>query len=217
LRTVKQFASINWWLSRYRTIFRRWLFPNMDPGSEVHLVDVGAGGCDIAVWALAEARRLGIHLRVTAVEADRRIVEYARALHQGVEGLTIQCMDARELRCLGRIDYLFANHFLHHLDDHAAVELLRVAGEVVRRVVVLGDLRRSRLSRVAFGLVASACYRRSFALRDGLLSIRKGFVEAELMGLARQAGLGERARVERLVPGRLVLRIVRGCSLDVGS
>ena len=57
LRTIRQFASINRFVSRYRTILRRWVLSDMlrDVTREYHLVDMGAGGCDIDVWLLDAA------------------------------------------------------------------------------------------------------------------------------------------------------------------
>lgn len=207
LRTIGQFASINRLLSRYRTILRRWVLQDMarDPNRDYHLLDLGAGGCDIDAWLLCQARRRGLRLQVTAIDSDPRTAQWARTEYGDIPGLDIQCLDA--MAPPGNpVDYLFANHFLHHLGDDDIVSLLQQWTPHVRRRLVLSDLRRSRCSYAAFSLFALA-YRRSFTRADGLISIRKGFTPGELADLARQAGCAAHAQVHRLIPGRLVLVI----------
>jgi hypothetical protein len=116
-------------------------------------------------------------------------------------------MDAFDLGALGSVDYLFANHFLHHLSHGDAVRIVSLAARTVRRVAVFSDLRRSRFSYYAFRVVGRLLFHRSFAVCDGLISIRKGFTEDELRGIVEAADVRRPYRVERLWPGRLVLAL----------
>jgi len=203
LRTVRQFRWINAVVARYRTILSRYVLDDMKPGREYRLVDVGAGGCEIAVWLLRAASRRGLKLTVTAIDADPRIVRFAQARYDGLPGLEVREMNAFDLEQLGGTDYLFANHLLHHLPDQQVVELLRLAGRMTRRVAVFSDLERSRLSYWGFSLAALALLHRSFARYDGRLSVRKGFRGGELQQFLAQAG--QAGQVKRLSPGRLVV------------
>jgi len=204
LRTVDQFDAINRLVSRYRSILSRHVLADMerDPGRDHHLVDLGAGGCDIARWLLDAARRRGLRLRVTALDADPRIVEHARQRNLGVEGLHIARADALDAASVLASDYVFGNHFLHHLDDTAIRRLLGLWLPATRRALVFGDIERSAFSYAGFWLLGFA-FRDSFAREDGLLSIRRGFRAHELAALAD--GLAAPVRVERWFPGRLAL------------
>jgi 2-polyprenyl-3-methyl-5-hydroxy-6-metoxy-1,4-benzoquinol methylase len=207
LRTVRQFRLINGLVSRYRTLLREHVLADMarEPGRTHRLVDVGAGGCEIAVWLLREAKRCGIRLEVWAIDADRRIVQFAQERHGAVPGLTIREMDAFDLRQLGETDYVFSNHFLHHLADDQIVEVLRQAGAITRRVAVFSDLARGYWSYYVFMMGAGLVLHRSFAWYDGLLSIRKAFKAHELFQLATRAGLRGRSDVVSMPPGRVAL------------
>ena len=204
LRTVRQFASINRLVSRHRAILKRWMLADMarEPGRGYHLVDLGAGGCDIDVWLLDAARRQGVDLRITACEADARIAAYARDAHAGVQGLAIREMDVLRAAPEEPVDYVFANHFLHHLTDRQIPELLAGWAPRVRRAMVFSDLRRHWAAYAGFS-VLSLFYRNSYAREDGLISVRKGFTASELRAFAEAAGV--LAAVHRLTPGRLVL------------
>ena len=214
LRTVAQFETINRLLSRFRSILAREVLDDMAMAPErvYHLVDIGAGGGDIARWLLRAAAERGLKLTVTALDSDARICEWARQRNRGVRGLVIEQGDAfsrlPELRC----DYIFGNHFLHHLDDPAIVVMLNLAVSIARRRVVFSDLRRSLWALAGFSLLAACCFRGSFALHDGCLSIRRGFLKSELEAMARHVDAERPGRVTSTWPGRLVLSLEGGRS-----
>lgn len=208
LRTIHQFASINFLVSRYRSILKRWVLADMlkEPNRPYHLVDMGAGGCDIDAWLLGTALRLGLNLRVTACDLDERIINYARETYGHVSGLSIRNMDLLTGRPGETIDFVFANHFLHHLSNDNIIHLLRFWQPHVRRRLVFSDLERTRKAYLGFNAL-SLFYRNSFARYDGLISIQRGFTPEELETLARQALPESTYRVDRLIPGRLAFCI----------
>ena len=206
LCTVRQFASLNRMVSRYGTILRRWVLADMlrDPDRAYHLLDMGAGGCDIDAWLLQEAQRLGLRLRVTACDSDARILGYARRVHQESSGLSFSSQDVLRDDSDMQVDYVFANHFLHHLSNDEIVKLLTRWAPRVRRSMVFSDLRRSRSAYVGHA-VLSAFFPGGFIREDGLTSIRRGFRADELATLAQRAGLAPCASVHVFTPSRLVL------------
>jgi len=52
INTVRQFRGINVMFSRSRAIIRKYILSVMTPGTPepYTLLDVGSGGCDIALW-----------------------------------------------------------------------------------------------------------------------------------------------------------------------
>jgi len=213
LRTVRQFASINRLVSRYRTILKRWVLADMlkNPDREYHLVDMGAGGCDIDAWLLREAKKLGLKLRITACDLDDRIIGYARSAFGHVDGLNIHRQDLLVQRPQESVDFVFANHFLHHLTDEDIARLFRLWHPYVRIRMVFSDLERYPLAYLGYSAL-SIFYRNSFTRSDGLVSIRRGFKPAELKDLARQALPDATLGVGRLSPGRLALHIEANAS-----
>ncbi|MGA0369759.1 MAG: methyltransferase domain-containing protein [Kiritimatiellia bacterium] len=199
--TLDQFEGINLLFSRSRSLLRQTVLRDMQPGREYHLVDLGAGACDIPVWLLAEAEKRGLRLRITAVDADPRVIAYARKKHAHLKQLEIRQADALNLSALPAFDYLFANHFLHHLRDRVLPGLLRDAARLSRRGFVFNDLKRSRFSYLAFSLLARI-YRNSFARTDGLISIRKGFLPRDFQNLLEEKIFS----VDTRFPGRIYLR-----------
>lgn len=207
LRTLRQFASINRLVSRYRTILKHWVLEDMlnNPQKEYHLVDMGAGGCDIDVWLLRTAQRRGLKLRITACDMDPRVIAYARSTFGHTPGLEIRETNLLTDPFDESVDYVFANHFLHHLTHKEIIRLLQLWQPLVRRKMIFSDLLRSRSAYLGFS-VFSLFYTNSFSRVDGLTSIRKGFLPEELATLADTA-TGHDFSVHRLLPGRLVLCI----------
>lgn len=93
----------------------------------------------------------------------------------------------------GSFDFVFSSLFLHHFSDDEIVELLRSFKLVARRAVLAIDLDRGPL---AFHFLPKTRWLfrwRPITLNDGPLSVQAGFKKAELLALARRAGL-DRAR-----------------------
>jgi len=193
--TLDQFHQINLLFSRVRGLLRRTILQDMQPGRSYHLLDLGAGACDIPVWLLQEAAKQGKSLRITAVDADPRVIDYAQTRYGEIEHLTVLQADALDLKAFAPFDYVFANHFLHHLSSEEAQTLLRDAGQIAERGFVFSDLRRSPWSYLGFSLFARM-YRNSFSREDGLLSIRKGFRKEDLK-------VDPDVRVRYALPGRI--------------
>lgn len=211
LRTVQQFALINRQVSRYQTILRQWVLNDMlqQPGRSYHLLDMGAGGCDIDVWLLNAAVKLGLNLRVTACDLDPRTIAYAESTYENQPRLEIRQADLLTDPPDNSVDYVFANHFLHHLKEDQIVHLLQHWHPAVRRRMIFNDLLRSPFSYVGFSIL-SLFYRKSFTRCDGLISIGKGFLPEDFRRIVTAALPDTRSTIHQLHPGRLVLCIDAG-------
>jgi hypothetical protein len=164
---------------------------------------MGAGGCDIGTWLLNQAHSSGLNLRMTAVDLDERILQYARNTYDGVRGLHIVSMDLLHTRPPEPVDFVFANHFLHHLGNQEIIQLLRFWQPHVRRRLIFSDLERHPGAYLGYSFI-SLFYKDSFARHDGLMSIRRGFRAGELDALTREALPDTACDVHRLAIGRLV-------------
>lgn len=205
-RTLDQFVVMNRLVSRYRSILTRYVLRDMAraPKRVYRLLDLGAGGGDIARWLCEEATRRGWQLTVVAIDSDPRAIAYARARAGSAPGLEIHRADLMDMAAFGPVDYIFSNHVLHHLPDALLPRVMRLMDETATRCWLASDLLRSRISYTAFCLLAPF-FRDSFTFEDGRRSIRRGFRVPELLAHARAAAPRATVRVERLFPGRLLL------------
>lgn len=203
--TVDQFTLINRLLTRSFGLIRRYIIDDaLRRGlTTITVADLGAGGGDLALSILRAGESRGLSPRLICLDHDPRVVGFAKERLAGIEQIEVHCAEAREIGRFGEVDYIFANHFLHHLPTVEIPGLLSTLAESARYAVLLNDLRRSRLSYAAYTLFAALFLRGSFAFYDGRLSIRKGFLPQELEELAAEAGF--KAEVRTLFPGRVVL------------
>jgi 2-polyprenyl-3-methyl-5-hydroxy-6-metoxy-1,4-benzoquinol methylase len=207
-RTLRHLKIINLVLSGAHSLLRRELLPRLERfhGCVPVVADIGAGGGDIALWLCRTCRRRGIPVRVVCVDTDVRAVVYMRERFGGAEGIRVVHGDAFKLEdSAGAVDFVFANHLLHHVEHERIPELLSSLAGTARHGMILSDLHRSPGAFLGFTLLGAVVLHGSFALADGRLSVCKALTEDELRSLASSAGLGGRARVFRRFPARLCL------------
>ncbi len=160
--------------------------------AEGRLLDVAAGACDVG-----DALTTFNGWSVVGLDRDVRGLKFARRSLQVVG-------DAFELPFSdGAFDLVTASLFFHHLSDDDCVRALGSMYRVARRRVIVNDLHRAPLAYASI-VVLTRLFSNSVMVRnDGPLSVRRGFLPAELAAVAERAGI--RARVYRSFPYRLVL------------
>lgn len=206
-RTVRQFRVINYLLSSSSRLIGEHFFSIMeqDPGRSYTLLDVGAGGCDIAIRATREARRRGLKLLITALDNDSRIISLAHHALTDYPEITFVEGDAMDLYRLGSFDFVFSNHVLHHL---AWDDIRKLLGSIIaqtRLAFLMNDLKRSRWAFLGFTIFSSLLTPWSYHFHDGRLSIRRGFLPEELRDFMRRNFPNSAIHVGETYPARVIL------------
>ena len=217
-QTLRHFKLINLLLSRMRCLLRRYVLRDMLSRGVTHatVLDVGAGGCDIALWLRRQAERRGLSLSISCLDHDHRVLAFARRQVAGEPAIEVVGGSVFEIR--GQWDYVVCNHFLHHLNDQQIVRFLDLSYQICGRRLLANDLLRSHWSLFGFRVFEALLLRNSFARVDGVLSIKRGFRPHELRGMVERSAWrsGSRshsdsaASVLRLAPGRVVIVASRG-------
>ncbi|CAN5758086.1 hypothetical protein BH23CHL8_BH23CHL8_07760 [soil metagenome] len=160
---------------------------------ELTIIDVGTGGADIPVALLADARRRGQRLHVTAVDSRTEILDAARAgrpVLDTIAGLTLEVADGRALPYPERsFDVAHASLVLHHLEPPEAVAFLRELSRVARRGIVINDLARGHLTLAGAWLLSRLFTRNRYSRHDAPLSARRAYTIHETRLLLAEAGL----------------------------
>lgn len=206
--TLEQFQWINRTLTPCHRLLRRHVLRRMraDRQRAWTMLDIGAGGCDLPIWLIERCRRERIGLTITCIDHDARVVEFARRRlvnHPEIELVHGDALSLAETQP-GTWDFIFSNHFLHHLTTPQIRECLRQVVRACREQCIMSDLVRSRLSYGLYTAGARVLLRNSFAFDDGRLSIRKSLTKSEAIRLvADDPALGS-LRVRTVFPGHLV-------------
>ncbi|MFU8947787.1 class I SAM-dependent methyltransferase [Mycetocola zhadangensis] len=181
-RTYAQFPVVNGIVAGWAITYRTEIRPRLT-GTQHTLLDIGAGGGDVARSLVRLARRDGITLSVTAIDPDPRAAAYVRSLpaHDGV--VYRQCTSSELVEEGAQFDVVISNHVLHHLSAMELGAVLADSEKLTTGIAIHSDIRRTRLGYVLYGAVTALLFRRSFVREDGLISIRRSFLPSELRGV----------------------------------
>jgi len=205
INTLNQFYLLNILFTRSRRLIKKYILADMlqSPGKTYEFLDLGAGGCDIAIWLLKRCRRLGLNVRITCLDYDPRIVKYAREKCRPYPEIRVIQATTHELEKLAPYDYIFANHLLHHLPSEQWRTLIDAIARQTRKVFLLNDIRRSRWAYAGYALFAGMFMHNSFAFVDGLLSIRKGISVHEMRQSVSECGHNKNITIGTALPARV--------------
>ncbi len=182
-RTYAQFTVINRLLSRWRTVYKRYIRPLGKDGNTVTVLDIGFGGGDILRDLDRWAKQDGFRLRISAIEPDERSHRYVRQF-EWPDTISFHHTTLEDVCKRGDVyDVTLTNHVLHHLPGEALPGFLHAVDRVTGRVALMNDLRRSRMAYILFLLSMGPWFRTSFAIPDGLMSIRRSYRRNELVRL----------------------------------
>jgi len=175
------------------------------PAATMRVLDVGTGCADLPLALVADARRRGHRVRVTAIDRDEAAVRVARRRTNGVAAIDVVRADVLQLPFRAdAFDLVTASLFLHHFRPADVAVVLRRLLALAGTAVVVNDLRRDRLHWLLVHGVGLVTRRGPMFRHDGPLSVLRGFTDRELLDAARSAGARSSA-VRRFWPFRLVL------------
>jgi SAM-dependent methyltransferase len=172
--------------------------------SPVRVLDVACGGGDVLCALARRAERHGTAVELDGCDVSAVALERARSLGRPL-GVRFRELDVLRENLPGGHDVVCSSLFLHHLARDEAIRLLRGMAAVAQHVVLLQDLRRTRVGYVLARLGLVVLTRSDVARHDGPVSVGAALTLDEARGLAREAGL-DGAEVRRCWPQRFLLR-----------
>jgi ubiquinone/menaquinone biosynthesis C-methylase UbiE len=210
------FERVNRYLGGARLACRQ-VYRLLDGGrpGAVRLLDVGAGGGDVAVRLSARLDRAG--WSPSFILADRHDATLGlcrdhvlrRAREGAAHRFSFVRLDGAVLPFAdGDVDIAFSTTTLHHLEETEARAFVAELARVSRLGWVITDLRRSRPGYALMRALGATVWRgRLFPRADAPVSVLRSFTPAEAGRLAAEAGCPG-AVLERS-PLRWALRGVR--------
>lgn len=209
-RTYLRFELVNRVVSRPGLLYRRDIRPRARRGP-LHILDVGAGGGDLCRVLAARLRRDRLDAEITALDADERAVDWARAHDDGAGVRYVHATSSDLVEAGEAFDVVMSNHLLHHLTSEELSRLLEDSARLAHPagLVLHRDIERSRTAYALFAIGTLPFERNllagSFIREDGLTSIRRSYTVRELSAIAPPGW-----RVRGGLPGRLELRREHG-------
>jgi SAM-dependent methyltransferase len=173
--------------------------------SVLRVLDVASGAGDVAIRLWQWARAAQLLLDVAGCDCSRTALAHARRVASAQQAdVHFFEWDALTGSLPEGYDVVASSLFLHHLDEEAAVGLLRRMAAAARRLVLVNDLRRTTAGLLLAYVGTRMLSASPVVHRDGPLSVAAAFTPNELRALAKQAGLAG-AVVTRRWPARILL------------
>lgn len=171
--------------------------------AELELLDVACGGADVPLQLARQAADTGVRLNLTLLDQSAGALDHAA---QRAQELGIPCtfVRASALGPLPPANIVTNSLFLHHLDQGDVIAVLRNMAGAAQHLLLISDLRRSRLGLLAAWLGCRVLSRSPIVRFDGPASVRGAWTMSELEGMAQSAGLSG-AEIRGVWPWRMLL------------
>lgn len=193
-RALEELVWVNRFLGGHAALWRC-IEPLIRRQGSLSILDVGSGLGDGACHLVSRAARRGKRVYVTAVDGNPAVSEAARrwidthlpdSLRDNVRVLTQNVWDLTDVE---RYDVVTASLFLHHFRAEEAVRLLAKLEKMGRLGLVVSDLHCHPLAYYGIRILSWALRASPYFRHDAALSVRRGYRRAELLEMARIAGL----------------------------
>ncbi|WP_298868539.1 methyltransferase domain-containing protein [uncultured Gimesia sp.] len=191
-RALAGLRRVNWW-SRSSSI----LWPPIRNLARIvddrplQILDIASGGGDVGLDIAQRAKRAGISVEVDGCDISSYAVKHASELAQRMQLDQVHFYERDILQepFDKKYDVVMCSLFLHHLDEKHASRLFNIMSNATRHLVLVNDLRRTRLG---YWLAWAGCRlltRSPIVHTDGPLSVAGAFTMTEAAVLAKQGGL----------------------------
>jgi SAM-dependent methyltransferase len=149
------------------------------------IADLGCGSGDILKRIHEVCKAANQKVKLVGMDANIHALHYAIKHHFRTEDVALMYADVlNEPENIIPADIYTLNLFLHHFSFEEIQKLLEHLAEKQPKLIVINDLRRSRLAYGLFMLLSKLKRTSHVSLHDGLLSITKGFNRKEMLEIA---------------------------------
>lgn len=191
-QNLEELETINTWLGGYRPVLAALarLRPRFPAGRPLRLADLGSGGGDTLRHIARWARRQGVGLVLTGIDANAFMLAYAAAKSQGFPEISYRQLDIFSPEFAAQpYDVLTASLFCHHFPDAELVGLLRRWHRQAGVGVVINDLHRHPLAYYSIKFLTKVLGGSRLVQHDAPLSVARAFSRADWQRLLTEAGI----------------------------
>ena len=182
------------------------------------ILDIAAGGGDLAIRLARLAHQNGVSVTIDGCDISLTALDFAteQAAAANCDNIRFfQCDALRQPFPQPEYDVVMCSLFLHHLNETDAILLLRRMKTAATQLVLVDDLRRTRLGYWLAWLGCRILTRCQIVRADGPMSVEGAFTSSEALAIAAKAGLPH-AALQHHWPQRFTMSW-RPCDRDVNA
>ena len=191
-QNLDELETINTWLGGYQPVLDALtrLRDRFPAGRPLRVADLGSGGGDTLRHVARWARRNGVSVELTGIDANQFMLDYAAAKSQDFPEISYRQLDifSAEFRA-EPYDVLTCSLFCHHFTDAELVPLLRQWRQQARVAVVVNDLHRHWLAYHSIKWLTRLLGGSYLVQHDAPLSVARAFRRADWVRLLAAAGI----------------------------
>lgn len=189
---------INWLSRSDRTVWKEILRQaRANSGrNPLTILDIAAGGGDLAVRLARLAERDGVSVKIDGCDISSTALGFATDQAAAARRDNVrffQCDALHQPFPQPKYDVVMCSLFLHHLNEADAILLLKRMKAAATQLVLVDDLRRTRLGYWMAWLGCRILTRCHVVHIDGPMSVEGAFTSNEALGIAAMAGLAHAA------------------------
>jgi 2-polyprenyl-3-methyl-5-hydroxy-6-metoxy-1,4-benzoquinol methylase len=159
---------------------------------EIRIADMGCGGGDILKQIALWAKRKGIAVKLTGIDANSSIIKYARSNTSEFDNIDYLQLNVFELESVkNEYDIIISTLFLHHFTESECIRLLNSWLKIAKIGVVINDLHRHPFAYYSIKYLTELFSKSSMVKNDGPLSVKRAFSKNDLHRILSNAGISE--------------------------
>lgn len=159
-------------------------------GDPLTIADLGCGSGDLLRRFARYARRNGIAVKLTGIDANRSIVDYARSHSADYPEISYESVDVLSPEFATKnYDIICGTLFFHHFDDHTLSHLLTQLVRQASLGVLINDIHRHWLAYHSIRWLTRWFSSSSMVRYDAPLSVQRAFTRGDWNRVFAQAGI----------------------------
>ncbi|MGY3089122.1 2-polyprenyl-3-methyl-5-hydroxy-6-metoxy-1,4-benzoquinol methylase [Hymenobacter sp. UYAg731] len=191
-QNLDELETINTWLGGYAPVLNalQRLKSRFPTGRPLRLADLGSGGGDTLSHVARWARRNGVSVELTGIDANAFMLEYATAKSREYPEISYRQFDIFSPEFQAQpYDVLTCSLFCHHFTDEELVRLLRQWHQQAGVAVVINDLHRHWLAYHSIKWLTRLLGGSYLVRHDAPLSVARAFRRQDWVALLARAGI----------------------------
>lgn len=141
----------------------------------IRIIDLGCGSGDMLRKVAEYGRKNDYKFELLGIDANQATVDYANQLSTDFPEISYKKEDVlSEYFKTHTYDIAMCTLFLHHFDDHVAMNVMQTLLKNAEMGVLINDLHRHRLAYYLFKIVTLGV-KNDMTKNDGLISILRAF------------------------------------------
>ena len=191
-QNLDELETINTWLGGYQPVLNalQRLKSRFPTGRPLRVADLGSGGGDTLRHVARWARKNGVAVELTGIDANAFMLEYATAKSREYPEISYRQFDIFSPEFQAQpYDILTSSLFCHHFTDEELVPLLRQWHQQAGVAVVINDLHRHWLAYHSIKWLTRLLGGSYLVRHDAPLSVARAFRQPDWVALLARAGI----------------------------